>query len=168
MNQRLMPPKIDLGQSMASTMAHAMEQYRGWKAGKVETHGRRTVMGFVLPDWQRGLVWTDAQKVSFIESAWLGIPLGTYSYNQADLGSRYDHLLIDGQQRMSAIQDYIEDRFKVFGYLWSDLQKPDERRWSMTTVFGCYVCRTENERYLRNYYNLMNFGGTPHNAGEMA
>lgn len=162
------PSRIDLGRSYTSPMAQCMGQYKEWKAGKVETHGRPTVMGFVLPDWQRGLVWTNEQKVAFIESAWLGIPLGTYSYNQAPLGSVYDHLLIDGQQRMSAIQDYIEGEFSVFGLLFSELEPRDERRWSMTTIFASYVTNTENEQYLRDYYNLMNFGGTPHKETERA
>lgn len=70
--------------------------------------GRRTVMGFVLPSWQRGLVWTEAQKIAFIESAWRGVPIGTYTYNEAPIGSPLDYLLIDGQQRMNAIQEYIE------------------------------------------------------------
>jgi hypothetical protein len=162
------PPRIDLGKNMASTMAQCMGQYRHWKEGEVESHGRRTVMGFVLPDWQRGLVWTEAQKVAFIESAWLGIPLGTYSFNQTELGSVYDHLLIDGQQRMSAIEDYLENRFKVFGLYWSEIDKQHERRWSMTTMFPCYITSTENEQYLLDYYNLMNFGGTPHKDSERA
>jgi uncharacterized protein with ParB-like and HNH nuclease domain len=125
-------------------------------------------MGFVLPDWQRGLVWTGAQKVSFIESAWLGIPLGTYSYNQADLGSPNDGLLIDGQQRMSAIQDYLEGQFPVFGLLFADVPLREKRRWEMSTLFACYITETENEAYLRDYYNLTNFGGTAHSEAERA
>lgn len=163
-----MPERVNLGRSFTSTMAHCMGQYRDWKAGKVETHGRRTVMGFVLPDWQRGLVWTEAQKIAFIESAWKGVPIGTYSYNQAALGSDKDYLLIDGQQRMSAIQDYIEGKFPVFGEFYADISQRDERRWGMTTIFASYVTETEDESYLRSYYNLMNFGGVAHKETERA
>lgn len=163
-----MPRQLDLGQSASTTMAHAMGQYRYWREGEVEAHGRRTVMGFVLPDWQRGLVWTKAQKVSFIESAWLGIPIGTYSYNQTEINSPYDHLLIDGQQRMSAIQDYIEDEFAVFGCRYSELEKPDERRWAMMVSFPCYIANSQDEGWLKNYYNLTNFGGTSHKESERA
>jgi len=162
------PPRINLGRAVSSTMSQCLGQYRRWQCGEVETHGRRTVMGFVIPDWQRGLVWSQSQKIAFIESAWLGIPIGTYSYNQAPIGSVYDYLLIDGQQRMSAIQDYIEDKFPVFGTLFSRIEPRDERRWSMTTVFASYVTETENESYLRDYYNLTNFGGTPHRRAERA
>ena len=77
-------------------------------------------------------------------------------------------LLLDGQQRMSAIQSYIEDEFKVFGYLWSELPPADERRWTMTTMFPCYVLESEDDATLRNYYNLTNFGGTAHKETERA
>lgn len=163
-----MPPRLDLGKSFSTTMAHCMGQYRAWKAGEIKCGSRRAVMGFVLPSWQRPLVWTQAQKVSFIESAWLGINIGTYAYNQAEMGSPHDYLLIDGQQRMSAIQAYIEDEFTVFGWRWSELPLPDTRRWGISTVFSSYITHTENEAYLRNYYNLTNFGGTPHKASEVA
>lgn len=161
---RVIPPRLNLGRPFASTMAHCMAQYRDWKEGKIETHGRRTVMGFVLPDWQRGLVWTQEQKVALIESAWMGISIGTYTYNQAAIGSQYDYLLIDGQQRMSAIEGYITDQFPVFGYLFSELPVADLRRWQMSTAFNSYAMETEDEPVLRNYYNLMNFGGTAHPA----
>jgi hypothetical protein len=163
-----MPPRINLGKHAATSMAHCMMQYNEWKAGKVNTHGRRTVMGFVLPDWQRGLVWTEQQKIAFIESAWLGISIGTYAYNQARMDSPYDYLLVDGQQRMNAIQDYVEDVFPVFGFRWSELAPADERRWSLTTSFSCYTIETEDEAALRNYYNLTNFGGTAHGETDRA
>lgn len=163
-----MPERVNLGRSYTSTLAHCMGQYRDWLDGRVDTKGRRTIMGFVLPDWQRGLVWSLAQKISFIESAWKGINLGTYTYNQAELGSQYDHLLIDGQQRMSAIEDYIKDEFPVFGERFSEIDARDERRWGMTTIFASYVTETEDEDYLKGYYNLMNFGGVAHKETERA
>lgn len=159
---RLIPARVDLGRSCAMSMAYCMGRYKAMKAGQINAHGRRTLMGFVLPDWQRGLVWTQAQKVAFIQSAWLGVPIGTYAYNQAPLDSPLDYLLIDGQQRMSAIQDYVENLFPVFGHWWSDLPPADTRRWELSTPFGCFITETTNESYLRGYYNLLNFGGTPH------
>jgi hypothetical protein len=133
-----------------------------------EQAGQRTVMGFKLPSWQRGLVWTRGQKISFIESAWRGVGLGTYTYNEAGIGSPYDELLVDGQQRMNAIQSYLDDEFPVFGWRWSEVTPADRRQWSMSTMFSAYITQTEDEEYLRNYYNLMNFGGTAHGPNEKA
>lgn len=130
--------------------------------------GLRVVMGYFLPTWQRPLVWTEEQKVRLIESAWKGLSIGTYTYNRARLGSPYDNLLIDGQQRLHAIECYLNDEFPVFGYRWSEVTKVDRRVWEMTIHFRSYITETENETYLRDYYNLMNFGGTAHKETERA
>lgn len=167
---RLMPERVRLGNPMQSTMSQPIYHYNHWKENPEEANptGRRTVMGYVLPDWQRGLVWSKDQMISFVESAWRGIPLGTYSFNQGPIGSEYDNLLIDGQQRLYAIQCYIEDQFPVFGHYWSEVTKVDGRFFGTSTHFGCYITSTEDEQYLRNYYNLMNFGGTSHKNGDRA
>lgn len=167
---RKMPDRLDFGRSYSTVMAGPMMQLREWqqKPREVNPHGLRTVMGYCLPTWQRPLVWTDAQKIAFIESAWRGVNLGTYSYNQTRIGSPFDNLLIDGQQRMNAIQCYLDDDFPVFGWHWSEVTIVDRRAWEMTTVFASYVTETEDESYLRNYYNTMNFSGTAHKESERA
>lgn len=166
---RKMPDRINLGAHCSTTMAHAMLRRRDF----IEDHygdrrPGRTAMGFYLPSWQRDLVWTERQMISFIESAWRGISLGTYTYNQAALGSPYDNLLIDGQQRMTAIERYLDDQFPVFGWRWSEVTVVDRRMWEMSIAFASYITTTEDEDYLRGYYNLMNFGGTPHKESERA
>ena len=170
MRERKMPERVKLGDHYASPMSAPMAQWRLWKERprEVNPHGLRVVMGYCLPPWQRPLVWTDAQKIAFIESAWRGVSIGTYTYNQAGIGSPYDSLLIDGQQRMSAIEGYLNDEFPVLGWRWSEVTVVDRRVWEMTIHFNSYVTKTEDEDYLRNYYNLMNFGGTAHKEIERA
>lgn len=167
---RRMPKRIDLGHQYTSTMAQCMGRFKEWQKdpAKENPHSLRTVMGFILPEWQRGLVWNVGQKIAFIESAWLGVNIGTYAYNRSDIGSPLDNLLIDGQQRMNAIQCYLDDEFKVFGYRWSETTEIDKRVWAMTTIFGSYVTETEDEDYLRGYYDLTNFGGTAHAESQRA
>lgn len=167
--KRLMPKAVDLGRSMSSAISHPIHHRESVikKPDMYNPHGKPTLMGYILPEWQRPLVWTEAQMISFIESAWKGIPLGTWSYNQAAIGSHMDNLLIDGQQRMYALSEYLNDAFPVFGYRWSEITKVD-RRFFEHTSFHCYVTETEDEEYLRDYYNLMNFGGTAHTADQRA
>lgn len=168
-----MPEQVRLGQHMSATVGHALFRYKQWKEDPAEHNPAdlRTVMGFPLPAWQRPLVWTDAQCIKFIESAWLGLPLGTYSYNQLTSyrdGRRLDGLLIDGQQRMWAIQQYIDGVYPVFGLRWPDLTKQEHREFEFSRSFGCFITATTDEAYLRSYYDLMNFGGTAHTAEQRA
>lgn len=166
------PPRINLGQHLATTMAHPMMQRETWiRDGRPNPFGNRIVMGYRLPTWQRGAVWSREQQISFIESAWRGVPLGTYTYVVNYKMPELDDLLIDGQQRLTAIENYISGEFSVFGLRFDELPQRELRRWEMSTMFACYrVDREEaaDETYLRNYYNLMNFGGTAHRPEERA
>jgi hypothetical protein len=170
MGDRKMPNRINLGSLATSTMAAPMGRKRDWLENQYgdKRSDLRVVMGYYLPAWQRGLVWTERQKIAFIESAWKGVSLGTYTYNQAEIGSPYDNLLIDGQQRLHAIECYLNNEFPVFGWRWSEVTIVDRRVWEMTTVFASYITSTEDEAYLKGYYNLMNFGGTAHQPHERA
>lgn len=168
---RRMPDRVNLGQHCATAMASPMAQRRDYLEDRYQTGNPlnlRVVMGYFLPTWQRGLVWTEAQKIAFIESAWKGLNLGTYTYNRAGLGSPYDNLLIDGQQRLHAIECYLNDEFPVLGWRWSEVTKVDRRFWEMTTGFASYITETEDEAFLRDYYNMTNFGGTAHKESERA
>jgi len=142
-----------------------LQEDRKSRAGHMDD--RRRVMGFPLPEWQRPLVWSESQKSRFIESIWLGMPLGTYTLNTLEAGHPLDMIIIDGQQRLSAIEDYVEDRIDVFGGRWSDVELVDRRRFKGTT-FARYETRSEDENFLRRYYDLMNFGGVPHEPDQRA
>lgn len=127
-------------------------------------------MGYFLPTWQRGLVWTMGQKVKLIESLWLGLNIGTYTFNRPRKGHNgpYDNLLIDGQQRLHALQCYIENQFPVFGFYWDEVTDADRRGFENGRHFHSYVTDSIDDQYLRDYYNMMNFGGTPHEHGAQA
>ena len=44
--------------------------------------GERQLGWFVLPPFQRPPVWTLEQKIRFIESCWMGLPIGVFIYNR--------------------------------------------------------------------------------------
>lgn len=160
-----LPKKYDFGSHMECALDHAIHSYED---PRFETVAERTVMGFNLPKWQRGLVWTEDQSISLIENIWRGVPIGTYTYNLLIGGGPLDGLLIDGQQRLWAIQQYVEDVFPVFGGFYSDLSKIQKRRFGIGSKFPCYITKSKDEKYLKEYYNLMNFGGVKHDESERA
>lgn len=132
----------------------------------------RYACGYPIPSFQRELVWTMAQKVSFIESIWLGLYPGTYCIHRADWmkggqPKQFSGWLIDGQQRLSTIQEYWEDGFKVFGLFWSELTPQEVRRFK-STKFTHQEVAVWKEDDIRNLYNRMAFGGTPHRPEQAA
>jgi hypothetical protein len=155
-----MPAPVELGRHTASCIGELLINRRD------EPAYRRRVMGFVLPPWQREFVWTQQQSIKFMESVWKGMPLGTYTFNRL-YGSEFDNYLIDGQQRLQTISKYLDDEFPVFGFFYSETTELDRRRFR-NIVFASYICETDDEAYLKDYYNLMNFGGTAHKENERA
>lgn len=159
-----LPEKVDLGRPSMSCLGQILLNNKDtW----FDTEGKRTVMGYVLPKWQRGFVWTDNQSISLIESIWKGIPIGTFTYNSDENLGEFDGFLVDGQQRIRAIELYITDQIKVFGGYYSELSAIDKRKFASCS-FPSYICSSKDESYLKDYYNLMNFGGVEHKQGEEA
>lgn len=143
--------------------------FHDWRNATADQMGRRMVMGYALPPWQRGIVWTEEQQIRLLESAWRGLNIGTYTINRSPkYEGRFDNLLIDGQQRLYSLQRYFKDQFPVFGYRWSEVTEVDRRGFLMSRHFSSYITKTDNENYLREYYNMMNFGGTAHKESERA
>jgi hypothetical protein len=124
--------------------------------------GERALSWFVLPPFQRPPVWTKEQKVRFIESAWMGLPLGVFVFNQSGYDSRFDNWLLDGQQRITAVLEYVADGFDVYGYKFSELTEVDHRKWDLSTAFPCLRTNLEDEEALRDVYMRLAYGGTAH------
>ena len=163
---RVMPDPVRLGEHIQSTM---LKPFYNWEHFTHDGSDRRALMGYYLPSWQRGLVWTDAQNVRFLESAWRGLNVGTFTVNLSpQYSGPFDGLLIDGQQRMHALQRYFEGAFQVFGYRWHEVTEADRSMFLRGRHFASYITKTDDEAYLREYYNLMNFGGVAHKPGEKA
>lgn len=138
--------------------------------------GRQTPIGpderqlgwFVLPPFQRPAVWTRAQQIRFIESCWMGLPIGVFIYNRTVNDGPFDAWLLDGQQRVTAVLAYVADEFPVFGHMFSDLTQADLRKWSMSVAFPCMMTNLEDEAQLREVYDRLAYGGTPHEPKDPA
>lgn len=127
------------------------------------TEGERELGWFVLPPFQRPPVWTREQQTRFLESVWMGLPIGVFVYNRPERhDSPYDCWLLDGQQRVTSVIDYMNDAFPVFGHLFSELTVVDRRMWSMSVSFPCLETQIDNEAELREVYDRLAYGGTPH------
>ncbi len=150
-------------QAMSTTMAFICDRNESALRVAPLSEGERAVGWFVLPPFQRPPVWTVEQKIRFIESAWGGLPIGVFVVNRPNsMRSRFDNWLLDGQQRVTAVLEYVADAFPVGGYLFSELTEIDYRRWSLSVAFPCLETRIEDEAQLREIYDRLAYGGTAH------
>jgi len=124
--------------------------------------GERRLGRFLLPPFQRPPVWTDGQRVALIESIWDGFPIPAYVVNEP-CGA--DHpcadWLLDGQQRWTAILDYVGDVFPVRGRVFSELPLVRQRDFRGTTLPEVVV-RLETPELCYRAYRRLARGGTPH------
>jgi len=126
----------------------------------------RTLCGFVLPPYQRGAVWTRAQSIRFVESAWQGVDLGRYvvnAPNNSDYLTELDDLLLDGQQRLTALRAYVDGAFEVFGAVFADVPDPHRARF-LRILFPMVTTHLDKREDAEALYRLLNFGGVPHQA----
>lgn len=164
-----MPPPLYHGQTLSTSIYSLIGgeslSYIPNAFGTRYPEQTRWICGRPLPAWQRPLVWTEAQCVRFVESAWLGLHLGIYVVNgllyEGEAFDPLSFLVIDGQQRLHALERYVSDAFPVFGCRWSELSAVERRRFEMIP-FGHAQVSVRDERLLRELYDRLNFGGTPH------
>ena len=130
--------------------------------------GERGLGHFILPPFQRPAVWSQEQQIRFVESIWMRLPIPAYVYNLTQTSGDevpVDYWLIDGQQRWTAVLDYVDDKFPVMGHLWSDLSKIDHRFFE-SRPWTCIRTDYEDEHVLREVYDRLAYGGTAHDPAE--
>jgi hypothetical protein len=147
-----MPPNLEAERMPHTWFAPQQRQYT------IE-HGFMPRREFILPPFQRGAVWTLEQDTAFIESVWMGLPIGNYCHNRAP-GSPFDGWLLDGQQRWTALRRYVNGVFPVHGRHFSELHTQD-RNYFMFQPFTCLETSITDEDLLREVFERLAYGGTP-------
>lgn len=153
--KRLMPSAKNLGKSVNFCIGELFLQYNEF------SQEPERIMGYKIPHWQRPLVWNQGQNVKFIESLWYQMPVGSYTFNRTHKIEELDDVLLDGQQRLNALQLYIQNTFPVLGYHWAEVTQAD-RNFFRQGPFPCYISEHTTEKEMKEHYNLLNFSGTPH------
>ncbi|MEJ8837720.1 DUF262 domain-containing protein [Ramlibacter sp. AN1133] len=135
--------------------------------------GERELLRHVLPPWQRDEVWEPHRKRAFIEGIFLGLGTGYYVANGMEwegAGAKpMAGWLIDGQQRLTALRDFVVGDLAIFeGVRFADLDEATRRRRFMNVVFPCIeLPYTDDEHLLRRLYERLNFGGVAHTRADM-
>lgn len=84
------------------------------------------------PYFQRNLVWRDAHKRDFIDTILNGYPFPQIflARGPIDLDTmEASQAVVDGQQRLTAIRDYINGKLDVAGRLFKDLPAKDREEF---------------------------------------
>lgn len=116
------------------TIEIALSKFRG-KNFDYKNHLEGSSVIFI-PEYQRDYVWKNDMKCKFIESLMLGIPMPPlFAFTLDDSGNME---LIDGVQRLTTIQDFVDDKFKISkldlldklnGFKFKDLHPSRQRKF---------------------------------------
>jgi len=114
------------------------------------------------PDYQRELVWSEEQKVALIDSIFRNIDIGKFTIIRRKFREDLDHYyeILDGKQRIQALIDFYECRFKYKGKTYNDLH------WRDRLHFQHYIINwaesepmTDEQKY--RYFLKLNVSGVP-------
>lgn len=123
---------------------------------------------YVIPGYQRSLVWNVEQKRALIESIFLGNPIGDVVINEKtkDKNGNLNVRVIDGQQRINAIRCFFNGEFKVFDKLVNEF-----KYWDLRTILDyrvySYVGKNISIEDELSIYIARNNGGTIHSKSEI-
>jgi uncharacterized protein with ParB-like and HNH nuclease domain len=151
---------------------------------------RRNIVGLLddesklelIPDFQRGVVWTTEKQIYFVEcmlrnllpqSAYnmtFNMPyfLNTTNPNDGHTPTRYQNFVcVDGLQRFTAIENFINGEFKVFN---GQIGVNDLLRTAYDLnrkTFTINVFEYDTDKDILNLYLNMNTGGIAHADSEI-
>jgi hypothetical protein len=72
----------------------------------------KDVFDFDAP-YQRGSVWTEAQRVALVKSLLMGLPIGSVVLNHRGFSGEKLYSVVDGKQRIQAIRAFFNSEFAV-------------------------------------------------------
>ena len=125
------------------------------------------------PDFQRGHVWTEEQQIAWLEFFLRGGKSGKDIYFNdpfwlnwgSDVPGMYkDFVCVDGLQRLTAVQRFVNNEIKVFESYFNEFEDP---RILNTNCLVFHVNDLKTEKEVLQWYIDMNIGGTPHSQEEI-
>lgn len=125
------------------------------------------------PDYQRGYVWNDFQKKAYIEYILRGGFSGkdifwnhpAWERNDSNQPFKsYKLELVDGQQRIKTVLEFLDDKIKVFdGSVCSEMGNMR----LIKTGFLFHINNLKTKREVVEWYLAMNSGGSVHTEDDL-
>lgn len=158
---------------------------KDWMAsftGTPENYSDENVLLELNPEFQRGHVWNLDKQIAFVENLLRGIDINKIirfndltmrPYDDADDILKNKILCIDGLQRLTAIIDFIDGKYKIFnhqlGYkdILNNPDKPSMRRIFNNALIQFDFLQITSYKELLEYYIDLNTGGIAHTQSDI-
>ena len=123
----------------------------------------------LLPDFQRGHVWTEAQQVAYVEyalrdGAMTGFDLyfNCPGWNRGQRNGPY--VIVDGLQRLTAATKFMRNELCAYGLLYREFEG---KLGICHPMFHWHINDLPKRHQVLKWYLEFNSGGTPHSQTEL-
>lgn len=122
----------------------------------------------MVPDFQRGHVWTEEQQIAYVEFFLRGGKSGRDFYFNWNEDTN-EYICVDGLQRTTALDRFVKEEIQVFGQYFEDFGFSKREAGGQpfpeytVNIFQNHLGRKD----VLEWYIKMNSGGTPHTRGEI-
>lgn len=123
------------------------------------------------PDFQRGHVWTEEQRIAYLEYILAG---GSYGrelrwnspnwMNWRNKTSFQPLVLVDGKQRLTSVLKFLNNEVRVYGLLY---EKFEDKLCSHSHDFIMFVNNLKTRKEVLEWYLQINRGGVIHTKEEI-
>lgn len=153
-----LPAPLIAGPPQPYTLIHFTNRHREIRMRFQEGY----VCGHRLPAFHQALQWSTDHQIQFIENVWLGLGFGQLVITLHPENPELSRLVIDGQHRLTALHNYLENEFPVFGKHWRDLEISEQMRFEGIPVPTVVLSQDHEllEENLRSIYERLNFTRT--------
>ena len=110
-------------------------------------------------DYQREHVWTRKDKIALIDSIFNNVDIGKFVFVQRNMrvaGKLYE--IIDGKQRLTAITEFVEDRWKYKGFYFSELSFRDQHKFLDHNISYGYLENPSKEAIFETFIKVNTCG----------
>jgi hypothetical protein len=121
------------------------------------------------PEYQRGFVWTNQQKIDYIEYIlkwWISgrdIFFNKPKFPQ-ELDDNFPLEIVDGKQRLSAVLSFLDNEIPIFGTYFKDYLGCMS---TMEAYFKFHINNIEKPLDVVNWYLDMNTWGSAHTREDL-
>ena len=122
----------------------------------------------LIPNFQRGHVWTPQQRISFVEFILKGGITNPIIFNHPGWMSTFkgNFVCVDGLQRLTALNLFLDNKLIVFGdHYRSEIEGIESLLKSIMLKVYINDLKTDNE--VIEWYLELNSGGTQHSKEDL-
>jgi len=110
-------------------------------------------------EYQREHVWDINDKIALIDSIYNNVDIGKFVFAQRDFGHKGKlYEVIDGKQRLTALCEFYEDRFKYKGYYYSELSHNDKHKFKEHSISYGYLINPNKKAIFETFIKLNTCG----------